>query len=98
MDGVAGTRAGPSERLVDSQGSQPPVRLVECFDVGEVGQGHGSHRLTPFHDSGPLLVQEWQELRDHFDDEEMAELLICASVLAGVGRMLCLGSLAFFPN
>ena len=36
----------------------------------------------------PLDEAGWQELRRHFSDEQVAGLLLCAAVLAGVGRML----------
>lgn len=45
-------------------------------------------RLSPFHDGAPLTEEEWASLRTHYDDEQVAELLLCASILAGVGRML----------
>ncbi len=47
-----------------------------------------AYRLSPFHDGDSLSDEDWARLRGHFDDEQVAELLMCASVLAGVGRML----------
>lgn len=47
-----------------------------------------AQRISPFCDGETLTDTEWAELRRQFTDEEIAELLICTSVLAGVGRML----------
>ena len=47
-----------------------------------------AQRFSLFHDQAPLSATEWTELRNHFDDEQISELLFCTSVLAGVGRML----------
>ncbi len=47
-----------------------------------------AQRFSLFHDGSPLSAHEWAELRRHFDDEQISELLFCTAVLAGVGRML----------
>ena len=41
VHGVAGAGAGAGQGLVDAEGAQAPVGLVERLDVGEVGQGDG---------------------------------------------------------
>jgi alkylhydroperoxidase family enzyme len=53
-------------------------------------------RLSPFADERPMTEADWTRLRDHFRDEEVAELLIVTSVLAGVGRML--STAGFIPR
>ena len=47
-----------------------------------------ARRFSLFHDGASLSAEDWAELRSHFDDEQISELLFCTSVLAGVGRML----------
>jgi AhpD family alkylhydroperoxidase len=53
-------------------------------------------RLSPFAEDQPLSDQDWLRLRTHFTDEQVAELLIVTSVLAGVGRMLSIAG--FIPR
>lgn len=47
-----------------------------------------AQRMSPFLVAEPLDESGWQTLREHFDDEQVSELLMCIAVLAGVGRML----------
>ncbi len=47
-----------------------------------------AQRMSPFHVEDPLDERGWQALREHFDDTQISELLMCTAVLAGVGRML----------
>lgn len=47
-----------------------------------------AYRISPFHDGESMTEEEWEQLRAHYDDEQIAELLMCTSILAGVGRML----------
>lgn len=53
-------------------------------------------RLSPFTDEHPMARADWDRLRAHFSDEEVAELLLVTSVLAGVGRMLSIAG--FIPR
>lgn len=53
-------------------------------------------RLSPFPDERPMAEADWVRLRTHFSDEEVAELLLVTSVLAGVGRML--STAGFIPR
>jgi AhpD family alkylhydroperoxidase len=53
-------------------------------------------RLSPFAEGQPLSSHDWVRLRAHFTDEQVAELLIVTSVLAGVGRMLSVAG--FIPR
>lgn len=45
-------------------------------------------RLSPFTEERPMSEDDWAALRHHFTDDQVPELLLCTSVLAGVGRML----------
>lgn len=45
-------------------------------------------RLSPFGEERSMSAADWAVLRQHFTDDQVAELLLCISVLAGVGRML----------
>ena len=51
---VARAGAGSGQRLVDAEGPQAPVGLVERLGVGEVGQGDGPLGLPA--DDGPTTV------------------------------------------
>lgn len=53
-------------------------------------------RLSPFGEERPLTDADWATLRQHFTDAQIAELLLCTSVLAGVGRMLSVAG--FIPT
>lgn len=53
-------------------------------------------RLSPFADERPMTADDWATLRTHFSDEEVGELLLVTSVLAGVGRML--STAGFIPR
>src|SRR5689334_9695866 len=54
VHGVAGPGAGARQRLVDAEGAQAAVGLVERLDVREVGQGDGPLRLAA--GDGPAAV------------------------------------------
>jgi hypothetical protein len=43
-----------------------------------------------------MTTADWVGLRAHYSDEEVAELLLVTSVLAGVGRML--STAGFIPR
>ncbi len=54
-------------------------------------------KVSPFALSEELMTEaDWAELRTHFTDPQMSELLLCTSVLAGVGRMLVIAG--FVPR
>ncbi|WP_229052365.1 carboxymuconolactone decarboxylase family protein [Aeromicrobium sp. Leaf350] len=54
-------------------------------------------RLSPFAFSDEIMdPADWSELRQHFTDAQVSELLLCTSVLAGVGRMLVISG--FVPR
>jgi AhpD family alkylhydroperoxidase len=53
-------------------------------------------RLSPFAEEQTMTDADWDALRSHFTDQQVAELLLCTSVLAGVGRMLSVAG--FIPR
>jgi AhpD family alkylhydroperoxidase len=76
------------EGLLALDPSSLPADEQAVFDLGV--------RLSPFAEERPLTDEDWQGLRDHFTDQQVAELLLCTSVLAGVGRMLSVAG--FIPR
>lgn len=64
--------------MLDPSSLAPGDRVA--FDVAT--------RLSPFGEERPMSAGDWETLRQYFTDDQVAELLLCISVLAGVGRML----------
>jgi AhpD family alkylhydroperoxidase len=88
----AARRQGLSDAEIDGLLSLDPSPLPERDQVA----ADLAMRLSPFAEERPMREADWARLRTHFSDEEVAELLLVTSVLAGVGRML--STTGFIPR
>lgn len=96
LSGCTFCRAGDVDSALRNGLTQEQVDGVLALDSSALSQGDRiafdlALRLSPFSlDEQPMEEADWQVLRAHFDDSQVAELLMCVSVLAGVGRMLAI--------
>ena len=88
----AARRQGLTEEEIDGLLALDPRTLPERDQVA----ADLAVRLSPFADERAMTEADWDRLRAHFSDEEVAELLLVTSVLAGVGRML--STTGFIPR
>ena len=61
---------------------------IAALPPAEAAAADLAQRMSPFRVEDPLAESGWRALREHFDDTQISELLMCTAVLAGVGRML----------
>lgn len=96
LAGVSGChfcRAQDIESALAHGVSQDEVDAALGLDLSSLTEADSvaadlAYRVSPFHDGETLTEAEWARLRGSFDDEQIAELLMCSAILAGVGRML----------
>lgn len=102
LSGCTFCRAGDIDSALKHGLSQTEVDAVLALDPSPLPAAEASAfrlalRLSPFALEEEIMTQaDWDELRSHFTDEQVSELLLCTSVLAGVGRMLAVGG--FVPR
>lgn len=96
LSGCTFCRAGDVDSALRNGLTQDQVDGVlaldpSCLPEGEKVAFEVAVRLSPFsHDEQPMDEADWDRLRQHFTDGQVAELLMCVSVLAGMGRMLAI--------
>ncbi|MEO9198761.1 MAG: carboxymuconolactone decarboxylase family protein [Antricoccus sp.] len=101
ISGCPFCRANDIESALANGLTQPEVEAGLALDIASLEPVDAlvaglAQRMSPFDEGSPLGDDDWKALRSYFDDDQVAELLMCISVLAGVGRMLVIAG--FIPQ
>ena len=94
LSGCTFCRAGDVDSAMRNGLTQEQVDGVLALDPSSLPEDERvafelAVRLSPFSLEEDLMEDaDWDRLRRHFTDPQVVELLMCVSVLAGVGRML----------